>query len=138
MDGAQLITWRRARWIALLFSAAAFVLVPWIVLLATQLPSTHAAMHWDVTWVGFDSALTVLLVAVALAAWRRSPWLEGAATAAGVLMLVDAWFDITTAASRIELRVAVAEAVLVELPLAALCLWLARSTERALVRQLRP
>lgn len=136
-DTTQLIPWRTARWIAPFFAAAAFVLVPWVVVLAVHLPSMHAASHWDVTWAGFDVALTGLLVAVAVAAWRGSPWLEGAATAAAALMIVDAWFDITTSSSGLELRVAVAEAVLVELPLAVFCFLLARSTERALARRLR-
>src|SRR5436305_986092 len=96
----------------------------------------HAAMHWDVTWVGFDVFLSLLLLAVALAAWRRSPWIEGAATAAAALLFADAWFDVTTSASRGELRSAVAAALLVELPLAVLCLLLARDAERVLGRRL--
>jgi hypothetical protein len=95
------------RWIAPLFALAALVLVPWTLLLAKQLPSSHAARHWDVTWVGFDLALTVLMIAVAVAAWRRSPWLEGAAAAAAALLVMDAWFDVTTASAGLDLRVAI-------------------------------
>jgi hypothetical protein len=69
-----------------------------------------------------------------LAAWR-SPWLEGAATAAATLLFVDAWFDILTSSSRPELLVAIVEAALVELPLAVLCLLIARSAERRLARR---
>jgi hypothetical protein len=108
------------------------VLVPWIVFLVRSLPSTHAAAHWDIAWAGFDVALALLLFAVAVAAWRRSPWLEGAATAAAALLLVDAWFDILTSSTHVELAVAIGEAVLVELPLALLCLLLARDAERVL------
>jgi hypothetical protein len=125
------------RWIAPLFALAALVLVPWTLLLAKQLPSSHAARHWDVTWVGFDLALTVLMIAVAVAAWRRSPWLEGAAAAAAALLVMDAWFDVTTASAGLDLRVAIAEAAVVELPLAVLCLLLARDAERVLYRRLR-
>jgi hypothetical protein len=74
----------------------------------------------------------LLLVGVAAAAWRRSPWLEGAATAAATLLLVDAWFDVLTASSRSELAIAIVEAAVVELPIAVLCLLLARSVERRL------
>jgi hypothetical protein len=130
------LTWRPARWVVPVFGAAAVLLVPWIVVLATQLPSAHAASHWNVTWVGFDIALTVLLVAVAAAAWRRSPWLEGVATAAGVLLLVDAWFDVTTSSTGFELGLSVGEALLAELPLAAICLLLARDAERVLAGRL--
>jgi hypothetical protein len=115
-----------------LFAAAAIILVPWVVFLARDLPSDHRSAHWDVAWAGFDVALALLLVGVALAAWRRSPWLEGAATAAATLLFVDAWFDILTSSSRSELIMAIAEAALVELPIAVLCVFLARSVERRL------
>ena len=126
--------WRPARWVVPLFALAAIVLVPWIVFLVRSLPSTHAAAHWDIAWAGFDLGLALLLSGVALAAWRRSPWLEGAATAAAALLAVDAWFDILTSSSRLELGTAIGEAVLVELPLALLCLLLARDAERVLRR----
>src|SRR5947199_9509107 len=116
----------QSRWIAPLFALAAVALVPWTLLLAKQLPSRHAARHWDVTWVGFDVALSGLLIAVAIAAWRRSPWLEGTAAAAAALLLIDAWFDVTTSASGGELLTALVEAILVEVPLAVFCLLLAR------------
>jgi hypothetical protein len=123
---------RALDWISVLFAAAAFVTVPWIVFLVRDLPSDHRSAHWDVAWGGFDVALALLLVGVAVAAWRRSPWLEGAATAAATLLFVDAWFDILTSSSRSELVTAIIEAALVELPIAVLCLLLARSVERRL------
>ncbi|HEY3921372.1 MAG TPA: hypothetical protein VGL76_04590 [Gaiellaceae bacterium] len=131
-DQSDRVTWKAARWVAPFFAAAAIALVPWIVVLATRLPATHAAPHWNVTWAGFDVVLTLLLIAVAAAAWRRSPWLEGAATAAAALLLVDAWFDVTTASPGVELAASLAEALLVELPIAILCLLLARDAERVL------
>jgi len=112
---------------------ASVVLVPWVVVLVRALPSAHRSVHWDVAWAGFDVAMAVLLLAVALAAWRNSPWLEGAATAAATLLFVDAWFDILTASTRTEVLAAVAEAALVELPLALLCLLLARNIKRRLL-----
>ena len=123
---------RALDWIGVLFAAAALVLVPWVVFLVRDLPSNHRSVHWDVAWAGFDIALALLLVGVAVAAWRRSPWLEGASTAAATLLFVDAWFDILTASSRSELIMAVLEAALVELPIAVFCLLLARSVERRL------
>jgi hypothetical protein len=126
--------WRPAAWVVPLFALAGIALVPWIVFLVGRLPSTHAAAHWDIAWAGFDVALALLLLGVATAAWRRSFWLEGAATAAAALLAVDAWFDILTSVSHLELAVAIAEALLVELPLAVLCLLLARDAERILRR----
>jgi hypothetical protein len=126
--------WRPARWIVPLFALAGIVLVPWIVFLVRSLPSTHAAAHWDIAWGGFDVGLSLLLLGVAIAAWRRSPWLEGAATAGAALLVVDAWFDVLTSSTHVELGVAIGEAVLLELPLAALCLLIARDAERVLRR----
>src|SRR3982074_3607028 len=110
--------WRPAPWVVPLFALSGIVLVPWIVFLVRSLPSTHAAAHWDIAWAGFDVGLALLLFGVAVAAWRRSPWLEGAAAAAAALLVVDAWFDILTSSTHVELGMAIGEAVLVELPLA--------------------
>jgi hypothetical protein len=115
-----------------LFGLAAVLLVPWVVGLVLLLPSAHRSAHWDIAWSGFDVILALLLTAVAVAAWRGSLWFEGAATAAATLLFVDAWFDVLTSSSRTELLVAVGEAVFVELPLAVLCLLLARDAERRL------
>src|SRR5436305_3219809 len=128
---------RPARWIAPLFAGAGLALLPWVVVLAEHLPSTHAAPHWDITWIGFDVALSGLLVAVATGAWRRSPLLEGTAIAAAVMLLIDAWFDVTTSASGFELVTSLTEALLFELPLALLCLLLARDADRVLASELR-
>ena len=122
--------WHPPRWVVPLFGVAAFLLVPWVILLVVALPSAHRAAHWDIAWAGFDVGLALLLLTVAVVAWRRSPWLEGAATATATLLFVDAWFDILTASTGTELVVAVTEAAFVELPLAVLCLRLARDTER--------
>jgi hypothetical protein len=124
--------WGAPDWVVPLFALAGLVLVPWIIVLVVALPSAHRAAHWDIAWAGFDVVLALLLLAVALAAWRRSPWLEGAATATATLLFVDAWFDVLTSSTRAEFFVALGEAAVVELPLAGVCLLLARAAERGL------
>lgn len=119
-------------WVVALFSLGALLLLPWVAVLVLALPSAHRADHWDIAWAGFDVALALVLGTVAVTAWRRSPWFEGAATAAATLLFVDAWFDVLTSSSRGELVLAVVEALLVELPLALVCLLLARDAERRL------
>jgi hypothetical protein len=47
-------------------------------------------------------------------------------------LFVDAWFDVLTSSTRAEFVVAIVEAAVVELPLAVLCLLLARAVERRL------
>jgi hypothetical protein len=136
LEAAAVVTeparWRAPGWVAPLFGLAALSLVPWVAVLVVSLPSAHRAAHWDVAWAGFDVTLALLLLTVAVAAWRRSPWLEGAATATATLLFVDAWFDMLTSSSRAEFLVALGEAAFVELPLAVVCLLLARAAERDL------
>jgi hypothetical protein len=62
------------------------------------------------------------MAAVAMARGRRDR--------GGTLLFFDAWFDVLTASSRSELVIAIVEAVVVELPIAVICLLLARSVER--------
>lgn len=121
---------RTPAWVIPLFALSAIVLVPTVVVLFVALPSTHQSEHWDIAWSGFDVMLALMLVAVAVTAWRGSPWLEAAAAAAATLLFVDAWFDVLTASTRGELMLALVEAFVVELPLALLCVWLARGAER--------
>lgn len=121
---------RRRQWIGPSFVALGLALLPWSFWLVRTLPSSHVSRHWDVAWGGFDLALAAALLSTALAAMRRSPWLQGSAVATGTLLLVDAWFDVLTAGPGSELAVAAAEAGLVEVPLAILSFWLARDTER--------
>jgi hypothetical protein len=102
------------------------VLVPWVVFLATTLPMRHQAHHWRLTWVGFDIVLASTFVGAARAGRRKSPWFPDLLFAAGVLLLCDAWFDILNASSRDELIISVAEALCVEIPVAAACLVLSR------------
>ena len=108
------------------------MLVPWVVLLVRFLPSHERADHWDVAWGGFDAVLAVALLAAAITAWRRSPWLPAAAAAAAALLIVDAWFDVMTSPTVADRVVAGAEAALVEVPLAVLCLLAARPARRVL------
>jgi hypothetical protein len=62
---------------------------------------------------------------------RRSPYAEVAAAVSGTLLVCDAWFDLVTSRTSGELVQAGLEAALVELPLAALCFWMAINLARA-------
>src|SRR5262249_37833763 len=54
------------------------------------------------------------------------------AAATGTLLVTDAWFDIVLESHADELRNAIVLAVFAELPMAALCFWIAYRTERFL------
>jgi hypothetical protein len=118
----------------LVYGLAGVGLVPWAVWLSTTLPPTHHSAHWDVAWSGFDVGLALCFCGTAISAHRRSPWLAAFAAATGTLLLTDAWFDMVLESHGNEEMTAVLEAVLFELPLAALCYWIAYRTERFLAR----
>src|SRR5438045_497139 len=118
------------RWAPRLFAVVALALLPWALWLAKTLPSNHRSEHWDLAWGGFDVMLAVALLGAAIAAVRRSPLLQSWATAAGTLLVVDAWFDVLTSNGGGELEAAVVLAAFAELPLAALTFWVALDAER--------
>jgi hypothetical protein len=120
------------RCVIVAFSAIGIGLLPWSIWLSHSLSSSHDARHWNLAWSGFDTALAVAFVLTALAAWRRSPWVGACAAATGTLLLTDAWFDVLLESHADEVRNAVVLAAVAELPIAAVCFWIAHRTERFL------
>ena len=109
---------RRAGW---LLVACGLALLPWLYVLATGLPATATAAHWPVAWVGLDALEALGLIATGFLAARGDRRHALAAAATATLLVVDAWFDTTTAAPGGDFATAVAMALGAELPLAALC-----------------
>jgi len=95
------------------------VLIPWIVYLGMTLPAEYNARNWSLTWIGFDVLLVLMMGATAYLGWRRRVFLILPAFATGMLLLVDAWFDIVTAEPD-DLWVSVGTALIGEIPLAIL------------------
>ncbi len=116
------------RWVPPALALIALALVPWALWLATALPSHERAEHWDLAWAGFDLILAAALLATAVSAWRRGPLLQACAASAGTLLVVDAWFDLLTSSGR-DLTYAIVLAVVAELPLALVCLWIVLDPE---------
>ena len=83
-----------------------------------------------------DLAEALALISVAITAIRHSPWLEALAAIAGTLLCTDAWFDITLEWGGKHMVSSIVEAATLELPLAAICFWVASDAERALARAL--
>jgi hypothetical protein len=119
-------------------AALAALMVPWTAYLFVVLPRTAPAAHFDLAWGGFDLALLVVLALTGWAAVRRRRWLAAVAGASAALLGADAWFDVVTAPAPAERWVALAMAVLVELPLAVVCGWLAVSGQDLVDRRLTP
>ena len=127
-DGTSLVPC----WIAPAFLLCAVMLIPWTAFLFLTLPRHYSANHWHVAWGGFDIALAVALASTAVLTLRRSPLAEIAATVTGTLLVCDAWFDVLTSHGTGNLAQALAAALLLELPLAALCFWIARNFAHAI------
>lgn len=102
-----------------LMVGGAIAMIPWIVYLAVSLPAEYHARNWAATWVGYDILMVTMMATTAYLGWRRRQLLMLSGFATGLLLLVDAWFDIMTADSR-DVWVSVGTALLGEVPLAVL------------------
>ncbi len=125
--------WTIRQYVIVVFGAIGVALLPWTLWLSASLKPHHETEHWDIAWSGFDTFLALAFVLTAAAAWRRSPWVTACAAATGTLLIVDAWFDVVLESHSGRFWALLA-AVAVELPLAALCFWIAYRTERFLAQ----
>jgi hypothetical protein len=123
--------WLIPPWTAPALLGCAIVLIPWTALLFVSLPRHYVANHWDIAWGGFDLGLGLALAGTAVLVARRSPYAEVTATITGALLVCDAWFDVLTSRGTSDIAQAIVLALLVELPLAALCFWMARNVAHA-------
>jgi hypothetical protein len=120
---------RAVRWTGPLFALFSLVLLPWTIYIAGSLPAEQVSTYYDAAWTGFDVLLMLTLASTAYFALRRSRYLATMATATATLLVVDAWFDVLTTpgVQRIE---SILLAAFVELPLAAVCVWLSWHTQQ--------
>jgi hypothetical protein len=117
-------------WVTALLTLTAVGLLPWTLWLTFSLPSRHVSQHYDVAWVGFDVGLAAAFAATSWAAVRGSRWTAALAAATGTMLLCDAWFDVVTSQGGVERLEAALEALLAELPLAAVCAFIVWDAER--------
>jgi hypothetical protein len=122
---------RRGRLVAL---AVGLFLLPWCVVLGMTLPAGTFVPNWSLAWVGLDLAEAVAALLTARLLRRGSPRASIPAMAGAGLLFADAWFDVCTSAAGTARLLAVGEAVLVELPLAAAAIWLAVTLTRSKLR----
>jgi hypothetical protein len=124
-----------SRWVAPVFICCSVVLIPWIVYLGFSLPARETSHHYDAAWVGFDVFELIALGATGYLALRRSRYLALAAASAATLLVCDAWFDVLTSPRR-QMIESLILALVIELPLAAVCAWLSYHTERLAERRI--
>jgi hypothetical protein len=125
------------RWLGPLALCCLIGMLPWIVFLAFTIPQRSRAEHYDLAWIGFDCAMWVVLAALAFFALRRHPATGPVAAMASTMLMVDAWFDVTTAADRKQFVTALVLACIAEIPLAIICGWAAVNAERIRARAYR-
>jgi hypothetical protein len=106
------------------------ILLPWTVYLAYSLPARHVTPHWSLVWTGFDVMMAAVASWTLVSLVRQSPYLPIAASTTGTLLFCDAWFDLLTSRPGSELLESSVLAVAGEVPLAALCFWIAFDAER--------
>jgi hypothetical protein len=117
---------RRARlWLLLVLGAVSVGLFPWTAYLSATLPSEHVTHHWQVAWAGFDLFEAAALIGTVVAMLKRSALVTVVGAIAGTALVCDAWFDLVTAQPGRELGWALLFALAGELPLAAVCFWVA-------------
>lgn len=117
-------------WVGPVFIVLAALTLPWVGYLWLRLPSRDLSAHYRVAWVGFDLMIAIALARTGWTAWRGRDHVELPAVASATLLVVDAWFDVTTASTRAGAGAALLTAAFVELPLAAVCVWIAMNAER--------
>jgi hypothetical protein len=120
------------RWVIPVLGLTAAGLLPWTLWLTFTLPSRHVTEHYDVAWVVFDCALFCAFAATAFCAVKASQWLVPFAAATGTMLVCDAWFDVATSIGTNDSLEAILEALLAELPLAAVCAFIVYDVERFL------
>jgi len=129
-DGSGHAGRRRARRLAWLYAGAAVILLPWIGFLAVTLPKRQFDLHYRAAWVGFDVLLVFAISRTAYLAFREDERVQFPATATATLLIVDAWFDVTTSGGRGQLFEALLLAVFIEIPAAVFSIYVARRVNR--------
>lgn len=109
---------RRRRHTVELLAVSALGLVVWTIMLGLTLPTDYRVHAWRTTWVGFDVLLLAALAATAVLAWRRHRAALVTSVATAVLLICDAWFDVSLDFGTPAVWGSAALAAFVELPIA--------------------
>jgi hypothetical protein len=128
---------RSWRWDAILvfIVGSCIVLAAWIGVLAVTLPRFYHTGNWRGAWVGFDVALLGAFAATGWAAWRRRQLLIICLVVVATLLVCDAWFDVALDVRTPGFLASLLSAILVELPIALLAIFMARRLLRLTIGQ---
>jgi hypothetical protein len=117
---------RRRKQTLNLLAFCAICLIPWTIMLALTLPRQYDTHHWRLAWVGFDVMLMAGLASTAYLGWRGRQMVIGASLATAMLLICDAWFDVSLDLGTPAVWMSLGSAVFIELPLAAFLISRAR------------
>jgi hypothetical protein len=112
-------TRREGRHALELLAVSALGLVPWTIVLGLTLPSDYRVHAWSTAWVGFDVMLLAGMAATAVLGLLRRRAVIIPALATAVLLVCDAWFDVSLDLGTSGVWTSAVLAVFVELPMAA-------------------
>jgi hypothetical protein len=115
-------------WVSSLYTLFAIAMVPWTIYLAYSLPQRHIDRHWDVSWVGLDIGIILLLLLTGFLASIKSRLVILSLSATASFLVVDAWFDIVSSRPGQQFFQAFVLAIIIEIPLAILGFYLAYRT----------
>ncbi|WP_051969320.1 hypothetical protein [Kitasatospora azatica] len=85
------------RWLPIAFRVAAFLLLPWIVVLAMSVRGYLGARNLSNSWVWLDVMEVAALLLLASLVHRRHRATSPVASATAVLLALDAYFDLYSA-----------------------------------------
>lgn len=121
---------RVARRSPVLLFGCAMALVPWTIYLGLSLPSIDGDHHIKLFWVALDSVLIAGLASTAWLTLRRRRGAQIVAVATAAVLVLDAVLDTASAPPGWSLVMAVARALVLEIPTAVLVLSAARHAIR--------
>ena len=119
---------RIPKWLTHVYIVMGAILMPWTAYLSGSLDSLHISHNWDTMWIGFDVIIIFFLLLTGILAYTRSLWVVITASATGALLLADAWFDVMTERAGHDAKQAIFLAFFIEIPVALMSFYLARST----------
>lgn len=121
----------RSRWLSCGLCVVGVAMIPWLFVLVSQLPNRTVVTGWSTAWVGLDCLEAVGLISTGVLLARGDDRAGLVAMATATVLLIDAWFDVITAANDSDRAVAIAMALLAELPMSVICASLAVRLSRA-------
>jgi hypothetical protein len=125
------------KWDAILvfIVVSCLLLAAWIGVIAVTLPRFYHTGSWRGAWVGFDIGLLAAFAATGWTAWRRRQLLIICLVVLATLLLCDAWFDVVLDVRTSGFLASLLSALLIELPLAMLAIFMARRLLRLTIGQ---